>query len=187
MLIQMHENNHHEGTEYVRSLVQQRFWVIGLRNALRSIKSKCVSCRKLTVQRMHPLMADLPKERVEGSADLFKNTGVEYFGPLEVTLLRGPLKHWCCLFTCLATRAVHIEVVNGLDTDACMMATTSFMARRGKPYIIISDKGTNFVGASRDFRECFNERDRDAVRGRLENSRVIWRFNALGLRHFGGI
>ena len=66
LLRQMHEDNHHEGTEYVRSLVQQRFWVIGKRNALRSIKSKCVKCRKPSMQSIHPHMADLPKERVEG-------------------------------------------------------------------------------------------------------------------------
>ena len=46
MLIQTHEDNHHQGTEYLRSLVQQRFWVIGLRNALRSIKSKCAKLQK---------------------------------------------------------------------------------------------------------------------------------------------
>ena len=60
MLIQMHEDNHHEGTEYVRSLVQQRLWVIGLRNALRSINSKCVKCRKQAVRPIHPHMVDLP-------------------------------------------------------------------------------------------------------------------------------
>ena len=77
MLRQMHADSNHEGTEYVRSLVQQRSWVIGLRNVLRSIKSKCVRCRKLAVQPVHLHMADLPKERVEGNVYLFKNTGVD--------------------------------------------------------------------------------------------------------------
>ena len=44
------------------------------------------------------------------------------------------------------TRAVHIEVLNGLGTDACMLATTRFMARRDRPHTIISD---NIVGAAR--------------------------------------
>ena len=129
----MHEDKHHERTEYVRSLVQQRFWVIGIRNALGSIKSNCVKCRKLAVQAIHPHMADLPGERVEGNVYPFKSTGIDYFGSFEVTVLRRPVKHWCCLFSCLVTRAVHIEVVNGLDTDACVMAITRVMARRGKP------------------------------------------------------
>ena len=62
MLREMHEVNHYERTECVRSQVQKRFWVIGLRDALRSIKSKCVRCRGLAVQPIHPHMADLPKE-----------------------------------------------------------------------------------------------------------------------------
>ena len=124
MLRQMHEDNHHEGTEYVRSLVQQKCWVIGIGNALRSIKSKCVKCRKLAVQPNHRHMADLPKKRVEGNVYPFKSTGRDHFGPFEVAVVRTPVKHWPCLFTCLVTRAVHIELVNGLDTDSCMMAVT---------------------------------------------------------------
>ena len=108
------------------------------------------------MQPMHPHMGDIPKERVEGNVYPFKNTGVDYFGPIEDTVLRRPVKHWCCLFTCLVTRAVHIKLVNGLDTHACMMAITRFMARPGKPHTIISDNGTKFVGAAREFKECFS-------------------------------
>ena len=118
MLRKMHEGNHLEGTDYVRSLVQQQFRVIGPRNALRSIKSKCVRCRTMAVQSVHPHMADLRKERVEGNVYPFKTTTVEYFGPFDVTVLRRPVNYWCCLFACLVTTAVHIEVVNALDTDA---------------------------------------------------------------------
>ena len=99
ILREMHEDNHNEGTEYMRSLVQQQFWVIELRSALRSIKSKCVKCKKLAVQPIHPHMADLSEERVEGNVYPFKNTGVDFFGPFEVPVLRRPVKHWCCLFT----------------------------------------------------------------------------------------
>ena len=93
MLRQMHEDNHHEGTEYVRKLFQQKFWVIGIRNALRSFKSKCVKCKKLAVQPIHPHLADLPVERVEGNVYPFESTGIDYFGPFEVTVLRRPVKH----------------------------------------------------------------------------------------------
>ena len=54
MLKRMHENNLHAGTECVGSLVQERSWVIGLRNALLSVKSKCVKCRKLILHPFHP-------------------------------------------------------------------------------------------------------------------------------------
>ena len=186
MLREMHEDNHNEGTEYLRSLVQQWFWIIGLRNALRSIKSIFVKSKKLAVRPVHPHMAELPEGRVEGNVYPFKNTGVDYFGPFEVTVLRRPKKHWCCFFTCLVNRSVHIEVVNGLDTDACMMAGTRFMARRGRPHTIISDNGTNFLGAAREFKKCFNQWDRGVMCEQLAHGQIIWKFNPPGVPQFGG-
>ena len=123
---------------------------------MRSITPKCVKGRKLLRQPIYPHMADLPKEGVEGNVYHFKNTGVDYFGPFEVTVLRTTVKNWCCLFTCLVTKTVHIEVINILDTDACMTAITRFMARRDKPHTVISDNGTDFVRAAQKLRECFN-------------------------------
>ena len=186
-LRQAHVDNHHEGTEHVRNILQQQYWITGLRNALRRIKYSCVQCRKAASQPFQPHMADLPKERVQQNVYPFSNTGVDYFGPFEVTFFRKTVKYWCCLFTCLVTRAVHIEVVNGLDTDACMMAITRFMARRGKPLKIISDNGTNFVGAAREFKECFGQWNQDALSEILAKQRVVWQFNPPGAPHFGGI
>ena len=60
-----HESNYHEGTEYVRSILQQNYWINELRNALRNVKLKCVKCRKHHVGGVQPFMADLPKERLE--------------------------------------------------------------------------------------------------------------------------
>ena len=76
-----HENNYHEGTEYVRSILQQKYMIIGLQNALRNVKLKCVKCRKQQVGVVQPFMADLPKERLEERVFPFANTGVDYFGP----------------------------------------------------------------------------------------------------------
>ena len=149
----VHESNCHEGTEYVRSILQQNCWIIGLRNALRNVKLKCVECKKQQVGGVQPFMADLPKERLEERVFPFSNTGVDYFGPFEVRFMRKSRKRWCCLFTCLTTRAVHIEVVPSLEADACLAAITRFIVRRGKPNIILSDNGTNFVGAAREMRE----------------------------------
>ena len=42
LLEKAHRDNLHEGTEYVRNMLQQEYWIIGLRNALRKIKSRCI-------------------------------------------------------------------------------------------------------------------------------------------------
>ena len=147
-----HESKAHEGTEYLRNLIQQQVWIIGIRNALRSIRVKCVRCRKGNVQTMKPMMSDLPEQRLSGNFP-FANVGVDYFGPLIVKIGRRFEKRWYCLFNCLVVRAVHFEVVPKLDTGSCLKAVATFIARRGQPLTIISDNGTNFVGAEREFRE----------------------------------
>ena len=145
-----HKDNQREGTEHVRNIVQQKMWIIGIRNALGSIENKCVTCRKGRAQTISPVMADLLEERLEAST-AFTNVGVDYFGPFIVKIGRRSEKRWCCLFTCLTMRAVHIEVVPKLDTDSCLNTIMIFIARRGKPNTIISDIGTNFVGAESEF------------------------------------
>ena len=97
-------------------------------------------------------MADLPEERLDAST-AFTNVGVDYFGPFTEKIGRRNEKRWCCLFTCLTVRAVHIEVVPKLDTDSCLNAILRFIARRVKPSTIISDNGKSFVGAEREFAE----------------------------------
>ena len=147
-----HKNNSHEVTEHVKNIVQQRFWIIGVRNALRSIKNKCINFRRGRAQTMTPVMAELPKERLDAST-AFANVGVDYFGPSTVKIGRRNEKRWCCLFTCQTVRAVHTEIVPKLDTDSCLNAIMRFIARRGKPIKMISDNGTNFVGADREFKD----------------------------------
>ena len=63
LLERAHWDNLHEGTEYVRNNLQQEFWIVGLRNALRKIKSRCVKCRNRNANPIQPQMADLPREQ----------------------------------------------------------------------------------------------------------------------------
>ena len=186
-LEQAHRDNLHEGTEHVRNQLQQEFWIIGIRNALRQIKANCVKCRHRNAHPLYPPMADLPKERLTDQVYPFTNTGVDYFGPFEVKLLRRSMKRWCCLFTCLTTRAVHIEVVPSLDTESCLGALTRFIARRGKPQSILSDNGTNFVGAANELQAFLNEWKKEGIADEMTNQKIVWKFNPPGAPHFGGI
>ena len=142
-----HKDNQHDGTEHVRNIVQQKMWIIGIRNALRSIKIKCVTCTNDCSSNGY-----LPEERLDASTAL-TNVEVDYFGPFIVKIGRRNEKRWCCLFTCLTMSAVHIKVVSKLDTDSCLNAIMRFTAQRGKPSRIISDNGINSFGAEREFGE----------------------------------
>ena len=116
-----------------------------------------------------------------------QNTAVEIFRPFGVKFLRKTFERWCCLFTCLTTRAFHIQVVHGLNTDAYMMAITFFMARRGRPHTIISENGTNFMGSAPEFEELAKEWDQAAIHSSLAHHRVNWKFNSPEAPHFGGV
>ena len=80
VILKCHLDNYHQGVECMRHELQQRFWILGLRNALRSIKSRCVPCRKYNASVQAPLMADSPREKVEKVDFLFTYVGVDYFG-----------------------------------------------------------------------------------------------------------
>ena len=181
-----HKNSHHEGTENVRNIVQQKFWILGIRNALRSIRNKCIRCRKGRTQTMTPVMAELPTERLDAST-AFANVGIDYFGPFTVKIGRRNEKRWCCLFTCLTVRAVHIEIVPKLDTDSCLNTIMRFIARRGKPIKMISDNGTNFVGADREFKEYVAAWNKERVEEHLFQQGIRWKFNPPAAPHFEGV
>ena len=181
-----HKSSHHEGTEHVRNIVQQKFWIQGIRNALRSIKNKCIRCLKGRVQTKAPVMADLPEERLVAST-VFANVGVDYFGPFTVKIGRRNEKRWCCLFRCLTVRTVHIEIVPKLDTDCCLNAIMRFIARRGKPVKMISDNGTNFVGAEKELAEYIAAWNKRQIEEHLIQQGIRWKFNPPVAPHFGGV
>ena len=185
LLEKAHRGNLHEGTEYVRNMLEQEYWIIGLRNEFRKIKSRCIKCRHRNANPIHPPMADLPRERLDEHVFPFTHTGVDYFGPFEVKFLRRTPKRWCCLFTCLTTRAAHIEVAQSLDTESCLAAVTRFIARRGYPSTIISDNGTNFVGAANELKEFMNEWDKTKIESDLAQKKIVWKFNPPRAPHFG--
>ncbi|XP_055615074.1 uncharacterized protein LOC129761378 [Toxorhynchites rutilus septentrionalis] len=80
--------------------------------------------------------------------------GVDYLGPIEVTVGRRTEKRWIALFTCMVTRAVHLEVAHGWTTQSCLMAIDRFTSRRGWPFEFFSDNGTNLRGASKEIIEA---------------------------------
>ena len=87
----------------------------------------------------------------------------------------------------MTTRAVHIEVVPSLETETCLTAITRFIARRGRPATILSDNGTNFVGAAKEMRYCINAWNQSDLETSLAQKDIKWKFNPPGAPHFGGI
>ena len=89
------------------------------------------------------------------------------------------------VFTCLTTRAVHLEIVSSLDTSSCVMGIERFIARHGTPSTIWSDNGRNFVGAEKELLACIKSWNGMAP-NIFAHKAVTWKFNLPGAPHHGG-
>jgi hypothetical protein len=81
-LLRIHRQNHHQGVEYLRSIIQHEFWILHLRSTLRLQKTSCVICRRRAASFAQLEMSDLPEERLTDRCYPFANVGIDYFGPL---------------------------------------------------------------------------------------------------------
>ena len=132
------------------TLLREKYWVLKARRAVKSVLSRCVMCKKARPRTCIQKMADLPSDRVKGDEPPFSRTGVDFFGPFLIKSGRSSLKRYGCLFTCLFTRAIHVEVVHSPDISSIINALQRFVCRRGNVKVIRCDNGTNFVGAERE-------------------------------------
>lgn len=89
------------------------------------------------------------------------------------------------IFKCLTTHAIHLDLLNSLDSDAFLLALRRFIARRGKPAEIISDQGMNFKGADRELQTAFKELE-PQLQQQLVNYQIDLKFNPPNAPHFGG-
>ena len=184
-----HEISMHFGTEYVKNFAQQSYYVFGLRDSLRSISYKCFECPRFKGQGLQTPMADLPDAQFPGNKSpiTFTNVGLDYIGPFTVIQRGKEEKAYICLFNCLVTRAVHLEVTEDLTTSACMTAVRRFIARRGQPRLLLSDNGSNFLGARKQIRRQNLQLDQDFIKNNLLNQSVEWRLNPPSAPHFGSV
>ena len=186
MLLKCHLCNYHQGVESMRHELRHKFWILGLRNSSRNIKSRCVQCRKYNAVVQAPIMADLPRERLEKSDYPFTYVGVYYFGPREVKYMGKTLKRWVCVFTCLSKRVRQLEMVFSLDTDSCLSAVTQFIVRRGHQLTIWIQNGTNVVGANNDLNQFATMWQNTDFQGKLRQKEIFWKFNPVAGPLFGG-
>lgn len=183
----IHEQLGHCGRNHLLSRLRQRYWIINANSAVRRLLSSCVMCRRYRGKLGGQKMADLPKERLQPDLPPFTNAGVDYFGPFEVKVGRSLIKRYGVIFTCMASRAVHLEMAYSLDTSSCINALRRFISRRGQVLHLRSDNGTNFVGAERELREALSALNHKKIQGALLQSGVKWSFNTPAASHHGGV
>ncbi|XP_025192629.1 uncharacterized protein LOC112592689, partial [Melanaphis sacchari] len=181
---QKHLEQLHCGPQALLAEVRRRYWPLRSRVMARSVVSRCVKCIRAKPTFNAPLMASLPKERVQIMRP-FAVTGVDFAGPIIIRSgIRRVIgvKAWIAVFVCFTTRAVHLESVEDLSSQAFLASLRRFTARRGLCSTIFSDNATNFVGAKRElYSHIKSAQPQIAQRG------IEWRFNPPSAPHFGGL
>ncbi len=120
----VHRNLGHVGRNHVLAKLWEKYWIIRGNSTVRKAISGCITCRKYQAPVSEQKMADIPPERITVSPP-FTNCGVDYFGPYVIKESRKEIKQYGCIFTCLASRAIHLEPAACLDTDSSISCVPS--------------------------------------------------------------
>lgn len=187
-----HEQVHHQGRQITHGALRNAgYWLVGGHGAVASLISSCVTCRRLRGPMLEQKMADLPPDRAEIGPP-FTNVGFDVFGPWTVQTRRtrggaAGSKRWGLVFTCLASRAIHIELLETMDASSFICALRRFFSIRGPVTRLRCDRGSNFVGGKSELDEALAEMDKKSVERYLSEQDCEWQFNPPHASHFGGV
>lgn len=180
----------HQGCLFTEGAVRSAgWWIVGGKRKVSTVIYHCVICKRLCGPLSTQKMSNLPPDRLTTDPP-FTNVGLDVFGPWFVfsRRTRGSViqnKRWAVIFICLSIRAVHIEVIDSLDTSSFINAFRRFLAIRGPVKTIRSDRGTNFVSACKELKIPSNL-DNTALQTYLKEQGCTWTFNPPHASHFGG-
>ena len=139
-------------------------------------------------------MGQLPADRVQ-PAPPFSVVGLDFAGPLwwKRGNPRKPtlVKAYSCLYICFITKAVHIELVSDLTSEAFLASLYRFSARTGCPTKVYSDNGSNFIGVQGELRELYQllqqKKTQDRIHHWASKRRIEWHFSPSRVPHLGGL
>lgn len=181
-----HDQNNHIGTETIIAQLRQRFWITNVRSLVKKCAYNCQACKNRKATPQIPFMGQLPRCRVERTIRPFVKCGVDYFGPIEVTVNRKHEKRYGVIFTCMAIRAVHIEIAHDLSSSSFIHVFRQFGSRRGFPEELYSDNGSNFRKANKEIKSAIDDWSKVDVAQFCTSKRCKWFFNPPAAPHMGG-
>ena len=187
-----HNQVHHQGRQITHGAIRQAgYWLVNGNHMVAKELNLCVVCKKLRGPPVEQRMADLPADRIEATPP-FTNVGFDVFGPwsIQTRRTRGrttSLKRWGLVFTCLSSRAIHIETLESMDTSSFICALRRFFALRGPSLLLRCDRGTNFVGGKSELDYAMREMDQGKLEKYVRDQGCEWHFNPPHASHFGGV
>lgn len=189
-----HKSTCHGGNQLTLALIRQEYWIPGAKRAVKKHINNCIRCHRFRAHGAQQLMGNLPSMRTQTTRKPFLYTGTDLAGPIQLKMshVRGTRtqKGYIVIFICLSTRAIHIEVVTDLSSDAFIAAFKRLIGRRGNVAVLQSDNGTNFVGASKilelESEEAIQEYNKE-IQDKLLKFSTKFKFNPAASPWMGGI
>lgn len=184
----------HAGPQAVLANLRLKYWIVHGLVKVKSVLSECVICHRFKAKPANQMMGSLPADRTSAARPFIK-VGIDFGGPLMIkqSRLRGTTtsKSYIALFICMVTKAIHIEVVSSLSTEAFIHTLNRFIARRGCPNFIYSDNATNFQGANHLLKEVYlffkNQKNLAEINNMLVTREIEWCFIPPLSPHWGGL
>ncbi|GBN55088.1 hypothetical protein AVEN_10451-1, partial [Araneus ventricosus] len=187
-----HKKYLHVGAQGLLHQVRLRYWPLNGKSTARMIMHNCVICYKNKPVIAGQIMGNLPKERVT-PISAFTNCGIDFCGPFLIKFKNQRKgiysKLYVAIFICLSTKAIHLETVSDLSSEAFIASLKRFIARRGKMAMIITDNATNFKGAKSELNRLFNliRKPDECLANYLSSERINWKLIPLRSPNFGGL
>ncbi|XP_030757297.1 uncharacterized protein LOC115883123 [Sitophilus oryzae] len=189
-----HIKLYHAGAHTVLGSIRMRYWPVNGLRQVKSVLKNCTICFRLRAKSSNQLMGSLPLERTTISRP-FLRVGVDFGGPLFVKQARlrksTTTKAYIALFVCMTTKAIHIELVSELSTQAFLLTLKRFIARRGNPISIHSDNATNFQGSNNVLNDLYkffrSSSNLNSIQDFLSTREIEWKFIPPNSPHWGGL
>ena len=148
VILKCHDQVMHNGVAETLVQVHSKYWIVKGRQTVKKIISKCVVCKKLEGRTYGmPPTLQLPGFKVSDEF-AFSSIGVDFAGPIYVKDIyhkSGSMnKAHIVLYTCASSRAVHLDLIPRLTTEAFVRSFKRFIARRGVRRLVVSDNGSTF-------------------------------------------
>ena len=177
----------HSGVRATLTAVRERYWIPRGREVVKRVIRPCIVCVKHAGKPfVRPPEPCLPSERVE-DAPPFVNTGVDLAGPFFVlnktSTSQTTEKAYICLFTCAATRAVHLELIDSCSAETFLRAFRRFVSRRGLPRKMMSDNAKNSKRSAKILKTIARA---EPVKNHLASLGVTWDFIVERMSWAGG-
>lgn len=180
---QFHEDLFHQNKKLVLNEIKMQFWIPNLKRQLEKVTSKCIFCRIKNAKIVQPIMGPMPVERITPFLRPFSYTGLDYCGHYFVKNGRKEEKVWIILFTCMCSRAIHLEVVNNLKSYNCLLAISNFINRRGIPIQFRSDNAGYFLKSRKLLSDILSLED---IEANMTKYNIKWVTNTPESPHMGG-